>query len=470
MTYGPGVRAQVFEVIVRQALAGAPWRELCAGPMRVNDIDPEEVEYEVNRRLGKELLTDQQRHQVDDYLKRWEVMVSGTEQPNTAVIEELVEQFCEKSDLQRPTLVLCESPAMLCFYFYCMAEPNRRASSPFDLAAQIAPLLSQHQSESFQLSLTEHLKALPNCDFDGTKDFLTAPLQSDYNALSARMTNQMSASLSEDLFKFFKFGFKIITNRFTSRVRTIYDVTRNTINTQALTENAGRRPVHLLGLPMPLFEGFAPNTFSIWEAKDLLTYAFAREHLCDVVKFDTELQEKLDIWLNLFKAAPWYSFYRNVCFVGMYPRTTSFDEQFRLSSRSGPAITFADGYEVFAVEGIVVPRKLIESPNTISISDIDQQENAAVRRMMVDTYGAARYIQGSAAVLVHEDECGQLYQKEMAGDEPLLMVRVRNSTPEADGSFKFYFLRVPPNMRTAREAVAWTFNVSPREYKPEVES
>jgi uncharacterized protein YukE len=55
-SYGSGVRAQVFEVIVRQALAGAPWREICAGPMSVNNITPEEVETEVKRRqalLGK---------------------------------------------------------------------------------------------------------------------------------------------------------------------------------------------------------------------------------------------------------------------------------------------------------------------------------------------------------------------------------------------------------------------------------
>ncbi len=49
-SYGMGVRQQVFEVIVRQALAGAPWREICAGPMQVNNISPDEVEAEVKRR------------------------------------------------------------------------------------------------------------------------------------------------------------------------------------------------------------------------------------------------------------------------------------------------------------------------------------------------------------------------------------------------------------------------------------
>jgi hypothetical protein len=45
-----GVRQQVFEVIVRQAIAGAPWREICAGPMQVNNITEQEVEQEIVRR------------------------------------------------------------------------------------------------------------------------------------------------------------------------------------------------------------------------------------------------------------------------------------------------------------------------------------------------------------------------------------------------------------------------------------
>ena len=45
-------RAIVFDVIVQQALAGAPWREICAGPMDVNHIAPEEIEAEVRKRGG----------------------------------------------------------------------------------------------------------------------------------------------------------------------------------------------------------------------------------------------------------------------------------------------------------------------------------------------------------------------------------------------------------------------------------
>lgn len=49
-SYGSGVRSQVFEVVVRQAMAGVDYRTVCAGPMSVNKITPEEVEEEVARR------------------------------------------------------------------------------------------------------------------------------------------------------------------------------------------------------------------------------------------------------------------------------------------------------------------------------------------------------------------------------------------------------------------------------------
>ncbi len=49
-TYGQGVRSQVFEVIVRQGMAGAPWRQICAGPMQVNNIPAEAIQEEITRR------------------------------------------------------------------------------------------------------------------------------------------------------------------------------------------------------------------------------------------------------------------------------------------------------------------------------------------------------------------------------------------------------------------------------------
>lgn len=47
-----------------------------------------------------------------------------------------------------------------------------------------------------------------------------------------------------------------------------------------------------------------------------------------------------------------------------------------------------------------------------------------------------------------------------------LRVRVENATPDADGTRRVFHLRVPPWVRTAREAVAWTFALEPAQYAP----
>jgi hypothetical protein len=83
---------------------------------------------------------------------------------------------------------------------------------------------------------------------------------------------------------------------------------------------------------------------------------------------------------------------------------------------------------------------------------------------MIERYGQARYLLDSGATEIHRDDFGTLYRKTIPGDESLMMVKVVNSTPEPDGSFKDYFLRVPPTMARAREAVAWTFAMPEAEY------
>lgn len=69
------------------------------------------------------------------------------------------------------------------------------------------------------------------------------------------------------------------------------------------------------------------------------------------------------------------------------------------------------------------------------------------------------------------DDYGTLWRLEREGwPEPVVMVEVLNSTPEPDGTFKDYFLRVPPDIRTPRAAVAWTFGMTVDDYAPAVQT
>jgi hypothetical protein len=123
-------------------------------------------------------------------------------------------------------------------------------------------------------------------------------------------------------------------------------------------------------------------------------------------------------------------------------------------------------------------------PHEITVEMISKEQNSEIRRVMIDRYGPARYLVDSGAKKIQEDEWGSLYRKEVPGDEPILMVKVVNSTAEPDGSYKDYWLRVHPECRplladgtfgnpqmlTARNAVASTFGMVGADYSPLVQT
>jgi hypothetical protein len=113
---------------------------------------------------------------------------------------------------------------------------------------------------------------------------------------------------------------------------------------------------------------------------------------------------------------------------------------------------------------------MIEARKFIRPWRIDIEPNIERRRIMMEIFGFENYLRKSKRKVIHKDECGILYRKQVRGDEPIVVVEVINSSPEPDGTYKRYMLRVPPNITTARAAVAWTFGLSPSEYKPEVET
>ncbi len=121
----------------------------------------------------------------------------------------------------------------------------------------------------------------------------------------------------------------------------------------------------------------------------------------------------------------------------------------------------------FAWHGLVVPENIITAPHLITIERIIQEKNVELKRALLEIYGTARFLLESEATLVNEDECGILYSVSTGDDEePLNMVKVVDATHTR----KEYLLRVPPELETAREAVAWTFGLSGEDYNPTIQT
>jgi hypothetical protein len=180
--------------------------------------------------------------------------------------------------------------------------------------------------------------------------------------------------------------------------------------------------------------------------------------------------DKLVPLMRLAACAGWWLPHEKICWVSERHNILNRDDHGRLHSLTGPALAYPDGWGIWAVHGVRVPQYIIEQPQQITVAKIGGEANAEIRRVMIDRYGAAKFLLDSGAREISRDDWGTLYRKPVPNDEPLVMVKVVNATPEPDGTFKDYFLRVPPQITTARSAVAWTFGMDAKEYEPELQT
>jgi hypothetical protein len=164
--------------------------------------------------------------------------------------------------------------------------------------------------------------------------------------------------------------------------------------------------------------------------------------------------------------AGWWWPYENLAIVTERPVALHREESGRLHRGDGPALAYPGGFELHAWRGMPMPADFIASLGTLSPERIAQEQNAELRRVMLEVYGYDRYLADTGATLIDRDTAGVLWRIDLPGDEPVTVVEVVNSTPEPDGTHRTYWLRVPPLTRTAREGVAWTFGVDAADYHP----
>ena len=208
------------------------------------------------------------------------------------------------------------------------------------------------------------------------------------------------------------------------------------------------------------------NWWSLPDWCHLLPYIFLSEQYPQFKKAveDTLFADWIVLKRNCYAA----HFSKEVALVCESPIAVNLDRQFRFHSDGGPSIRFRNNQEKYHLRNVEVAPEHINS--SLSVEMIDETRNIELRRLLLEKFGYERFMREGKCTLINEDEYGFLFKRELQNDEPLVMVFVSNATKEEDGTRKGYMLRVPPNTRTAKEGVAWTFGMTEDEYEPKVET
>jgi len=143
------------------------------------------------------------------------------------------------------------------------------------------------------------------------------------------------------------------------------------------------------------------------------------------------------------------------------PRHLRFDSQNRLHAEGEPAIEFADGWNFYYYHGVRLPEKYGQvHPNQWQSQWILAEENAELRRVLIQVIGYARIIQELSAKQIDSWQEYALLKIDPPREEPICLLKM---TCPSTGFI--HALRVPPNLTSAREAIGWAnWDIDPEEF------
>jgi hypothetical protein len=179
------------------------------------------------------------------------------------------------------------------------------------------------------------------------------------------------------------------------------------------------------------------------------------------VKYGNE--NHFDAYINYSKNCGWAYLYDGLAIVSDRPRTLKFDDRRRLHCENGPAISYGDGCDVYSWHGTGVPKEWISENPTAKTALT--WENLEQRRAACEIVGWANILRELNAISINADsdpEIGELLEVEIPdiGKEKFLRVLC--------GTQREFALPVPPEMKTAHQANAWTWGLDINDYQPEV--
>jgi len=164
----------------------------------------------------------------------------------------------------------------------------------------------------------------------------------------------------------------------------------------------------------------------------------------------TDIDYMIDIAMN----CGWVYLAKDHAIIQDRPLMIKFDDRNRLHCETGPAIQYADGFEVHSWHGVTVPGKWIKKD--LTAAEALKVSNTEQRRAACEILGWANILKELNSVVIDQDEdpmIGTLVEVDIPeiGKEKFLKVLC--------GTGREFAIPVPPDMRSALQANAWTYGL-----------
>lgn len=221
----------------------------------------------------------------------------------------------------------------------------------------------------------------------------------------------------------------------------IKQVEKNIPN-QSIRDSVRRQPLpnlERLFLPGDIFRGQHYMRTAYYEAMSDLGMPFNGYH-----------KNLVRLWQQVDKACHWWFPYKHVFIMSDRHSVLHIDEQGRPHNSKGAAIEYRDGWKVHAWKGILIPRDIVEKPESLTVSQILNEGNTEIRRAMVDIFGLDRFVVESNSKRLDRQGEYELLQVPYLNNINMIALKMRCPTTAA-----VYVHSVHPDCTNVEQALAW---------------
>jgi internalin A len=205
-------------------------------------------------------------------------------------------------------------------------------------------------------------------------------------------------------------------------------------------------------------------------SQDLLKQIHLTEFFISKCGFtlDLKAQELFHCQKHLFEECGWILPFEKICIICDRPLHIRFDAENRLHAEGEPAIAFADGYSLYFHHGVKLPEEYGKvHPDRWQAEWLLSEENAELRRLLIQRIGYDRICQELEVTELDSWQEYTLLSIEFDDDfddegnaKPVYLLKM---TCPSTGFI--HALRVPPDMRSAKEAIRWVnWDIDPEEF------
>lgn len=112
----------------------------------------------------------------------------------------------------------------------------------------------------------------------------------------------------------------------------------------------------------------------------------------DVLNLKLPCFDKYGPWEACAKLGGYRWMHENFCIVCDYPDLLKVDDQFRPHNTEGPSHSWADGWKLWHIDGRAVTEQIVMDPKSLTVEQINREEDNDVRAIMLERKGWADYI------------------------------------------------------------------------------